>query len=57
MIIIIQVFADIFDPVIHERHGGYQKSATHPTDLDSTKVAKIRKILVVCDNNVFYIAA
>ena len=32
-------------------------SATCPTDLDLNKVDKIRKILVVCDNNVFYIAA
>ena len=32
------VFADLFDPVIDERHGGYPKSAIHPTDLDSSKV-------------------
>lgn len=34
----LQVFADLFDPVIDERHGGYPKNATHPTDLDSSKV-------------------
>lgn len=33
-----EVFADIFDPVIDERHGGYPKNAIHPTDLDSSKV-------------------
>ncbi|XP_011403921.1 PREDICTED: creatine kinase B-type-like isoform X1 [Amphimedon queenslandica] len=33
-----QVFADLFDPVIDERHGGYSKNATHPTDLDSSKI-------------------
>lgn len=32
------MFADIFDPVIDERHGGYGKDATHPTDLDSSKL-------------------
>lgn len=32
------VFADLFDPVIDERHGGYPKDAKHPTDLDSTKL-------------------
>nr|AAS72895.1 mitochondrial creatine kinase CK2 [Tethya aurantium] len=32
------VFADLFDPVIDERHGGYPKSAIHPTDLDSSKL-------------------
>lgn len=34
----MKVFADLFDPVIDERHGGYPKSAIHPTDLDYTKV-------------------
>lgn len=33
-----QVFADLFDPVIDERHGGYPKNAVHPTDLDPSKV-------------------
>ena len=32
------VFADLFDPVIDERHGGYPKDAKHPTDLDSSKL-------------------
>ena len=34
----LQVFADLFDPVIDERHSGYLKTATHPTDLDSYKL-------------------
>ena len=32
------MFADLFDPVIHERHDGYPKTATHPTDLDASKL-------------------
>ena len=35
---IFKVFAELFDPVIDERHGGYPKSAIHPTDLDSSKL-------------------
>ena len=38
MIFCDKVFADLFDPVIDERHGGYPKDAIHPTDLDHTKV-------------------
>lgn len=35
----LQVFADIFDPVITERHNGYDpRTMKHPTDLDHTKV-------------------
>jgi creatine kinase len=34
-----QVFADLLDPVIKERHNGYDPQImTHPTDLDSSKV-------------------
>lgn len=34
-----QVFADLFDPVIKDRHNGYDpKTMKHPTDLDSSKV-------------------
>ncbi|KAM8854168.1 creatine kinase, mitochondrial 2a (sarcomeric) isoform 1-T1 [Synchiropus picturatus] len=34
-----QVFADLFDPVIKDRHNGYDpRTMTHPTDLDSSKV-------------------
>jgi len=33
-----EVFADLFDKVIDQRHGGYPKSAKHPTDLDSSKI-------------------
>uniref|UniRef100_A0ACB8E563 Creatine kinase U-type, mitochondrial n=1 Tax=Sphaerodactylus townsendi TaxID=933632 RepID=A0ACB8E563_9SAUR len=33
------VFADIFDPVIEERHNGYNPhTMKHPTDLDASKV-------------------
>ena len=35
---LIQVFADLFDPVIDERHNGYPKTAVHPTDLDASKL-------------------
>ena len=37
-ILLGQVFADIFDPVIDERHNGYSKTAKHPTDLNATKL-------------------
>ena len=37
-ILLKKVFADLFDPVIDERHSGYPKSATHPTDLDASKL-------------------
>ncbi|XP_030045500.1 creatine kinase U-type, mitochondrial isoform X2 [Microcaecilia unicolor] len=34
-----EVFADIFDPVIQERHNGYNtQTMKHPTDLDASKV-------------------
>ena len=36
--VVSQVFADLFDPVIDERHSGYPKSAIHPTDLDASKL-------------------
>ena len=32
------MFADLFDPVIDERHNGYPKTAVHPTDLDASKL-------------------
>ena len=32
------MFAELFDPVIDERHGGYPKDAIHPTDLDASKL-------------------
>ena len=28
------VFADLFDPVIEDRHNGYKKTDKHKTDLD-----------------------
>ncbi|KAK4821296.1 hypothetical protein QYF61_018045 [Mycteria americana] len=34
-----QVFADLFDPVIQERHNGYNpRTMKHVTDLDATKI-------------------
>lgn len=34
-----QVFAELLDPVIKERHNGYDpQTMTHPTDLDAGKV-------------------
>lgn len=34
-----QVFAELLDPVIKERHNGYDpRIMTHPTDLDASKV-------------------
>ncbi|XP_038844750.1 creatine kinase S-type, mitochondrial-like isoform X2 [Salvelinus namaycush] len=34
-----EVFADIFDPVIKDRHNGYDpKTMKHPTDLDAFKI-------------------
>lgn len=37
-----QVFADLFDPVIKDRHNGYDpKTMKHPTDLDASKVIKL----------------
>ncbi|EER07218.1 creatine kinase, putative [Perkinsus marinus ATCC 50983] len=33
-----EVFKELFDPVIDQRHGGYPPDAKHPTDLDYTKL-------------------
>ncbi|XP_074474714.1 creatine kinase, mitochondrial 2a (sarcomeric) isoform X2 [Sebastes fasciatus] len=34
-----EVFAELLDPVIKDRHNGYDpKTMTHPTDLDSSKI-------------------
>ncbi|KAJ7311396.1 hypothetical protein JRQ81_007021 [Phrynocephalus forsythii] len=34
-----EVFADLFDPVIEERHNGYNpRTMKHPTDLDASKI-------------------
>jgi len=33
-----EVFADLFDPIIEERHNGYKKTDTHKTDLDASKI-------------------
>lgn len=38
-LVCFQVFADLFDPVIQERHNGYNpRTMKHVTDLDATKV-------------------
>lgn len=46
-----QVFADLLDPIIRERHNGYDpRTMTHPTDLDSSKVLlPLRVSCVLCD--------
>ena len=36
----LQVFADMFDKIIDDRHGGYKPGQKHTTDLDHTKVKK-----------------
>ncbi|CAG5105426.1 Oidioi.mRNA.OKI2018_I69.chr1.g2119.t1.cds [Oikopleura dioica] len=33
-----ELFAELFEPVISARHGGYPKDAVHPTDLDVSKL-------------------
>ncbi|XP_022081732.1 creatine kinase U-type, mitochondrial-like [Acanthaster planci] len=33
-----EVFKELFDPVIDERHNGYSPNDIHPTDLDSSKI-------------------
>lgn len=38
---VLQVFAELLDPIIMERHNGYnRRTMTHPTDLDSSKVSQ-----------------
>ena len=32
------LFADLFDPIIEERHNGFKKTDTHKTDLDYNKL-------------------
>lgn len=37
-----QVFAELFDPVIQERHNGYNpRTMKHVTDLDASKVGEM----------------
>lgn len=39
----LQVFAELFDPVIQERHNGYNpRTMKHVTDLDASKVGVLR---------------
>lgn len=33
-----EVFAELMDPIIEERHNGYKKTDKHVTDLDSSKL-------------------
>ena len=33
-----ETFADLFDPIIEERHNGFKKTDMHKTDLDSSKI-------------------
>lgn len=33
-----EVFAELLDPIIEERHNGYKKTDFHKTDLDSSKI-------------------
>jgi len=33
-----EVFKELFDPVIDERHGGYGPDAKHPSDMDASKI-------------------
>ena len=42
-----EVFADLFDPVIEDRHNGYKKTDKHKTDLDPTHL-KVKQRLVEC---------
>ena len=32
------LFADLFDPIIEDRHNGFKKTNRHFTDLDATKI-------------------
>merc|ERR1711970_1658359 len=34
-----ELFAELFDPIISGRHGGYAADAKHPTDLDVSKLS------------------
>ncbi|XP_017718569.1 PREDICTED: creatine kinase U-type, mitochondrial-like, partial [Rhinopithecus bieti] len=42
-----EVFADLFDPVIQERHNGYDpRTMKHTTDLDASKVSSNIPLLI-----------
>lgn len=45
------MFADLLDPIIKERHNGYDPhTMTHPTDLDASKVLlPLTVSSVLCD--------
>ena len=34
-----ELYAELFDPIISGRHGGYAADAKHPTDLDVRKLS------------------
>jgi len=42
------VFADLFEPVLSARHGGYPKDGKHPTDMNPDNLSKT-KIDPTCD--------
>ena len=41
IVFVAQVFAELFDPVITDRHNGYPKSGKQPTDMDISKISDI----------------
>lgn len=44
----LQVFAELFDPVIQERHNGYNpRTMKHVTDLDASKVGTVPRALAL----------
>lgn len=49
-----EVFKDLLDPIISDRHGGYKPTDKHHTDLnwENLKVWKIHKI---CKSYTFYV--
>merc|ERR1719174_337098 len=36
-----EVFKELFDPIISDRHNGYKSDAKHPTDLDTSKLSSV----------------
>lgn len=55
-----QVFAEIFDPVIKDRHNGYDPTTMkHPTDLDSSKVkaSLVSLVLSLCKTSLHQVYA
>lgn len=49
------MFADLLDPIIKERHNGYDpRTMTHPTDLESSKVLLPLEFLLFCTILMFH---